>query len=69
MDQDLVMQSMRHAVGRGISPVPNSGAGLWSDIGGFGKKVYHMAIPHVERAGRDIAKSIVGDLSKRVMQL
>jgi hypothetical protein len=75
-DQEI-RQSMLHAAGRGISPVPQvSGAGLWDNIKGFAKHVYHFAAPLAQKHGRAIARDVVSSLgqklddsNKRIMEI
>lgn len=59
-----IQSAMLHAAGRGISPVPHSGAGLWDSLRGFAKKAYHFTAPHLKKAASSFARDIVGDLNR-----
>lgn len=68
VNNDDIQQAMLSASGRGISPVPASGGGLWDSIKGFTKKAFHFASPHVQKAAGNLARDLVGGLNQRLSQ-
>jgi hypothetical protein len=65
INQEDLHSAMLHASGRGaISPVPSSGAGLWSSIKGFAKQAYKFASPIVAKAGRQVARDVITGLNR-----
>jgi hypothetical protein len=69
-DPALVQNLMRHAVGRGIAPVPASGVGLTSGAHREGLK-YHLReeLPHGGDKGKGFGSSLMEELKKRVTDI
>lgn len=65
----LHMELLRDAAGRGIAPVPGYGAGFWSSVKGWARKAYTFVKPHLNEAGRNLAKDVIGDLNKRILEV
>jgi hypothetical protein len=61
-----IMHAMQHVVGRGIAPAPVTGAGLWDNLKGFAKNVYHFTAPHLKKAATGFARDVVGGLNKEL---
>lgn len=61
-----IQSAMLHASGRGISPVPNYGGGLFSKLGTWAKQVYNFASPIVAKHAKNFAKDVVGGLNSKL---
>jgi len=66
VDPILVREFMRHAAGRGIAPVPVSGAGL----DGTKKLQYHALVPLAETKRREtFGDSVLDELKKKIIDI
>ena len=62
-----------HALGYGISPLPESGAGFWSSFHNVARKAYSFVAPrlkkHATNFAKDMGNNVMADLNKRLVQL
>ncbi len=64
MDHNSTIQEcMLHSAGRGIAPVPVTGAGFFDTLRGFAKKAYNFGAPIVAKTARNFARDIVSGLN------
>ena len=65
IDPDLMREMIKHSAGRGVAPVPTSGAGL------KGNRIqYHAMLPlHHETKAKKFSKDIKDELAQKVMEI
>ena len=63
----------RHALGQGIAPLSESGAGFFSSMSNIARKAYNFVQPHLKKHaanfGRELGSNVMADLNKRLVQL
>jgi hypothetical protein len=62
MDPDFVQNLMRHAAGRGIAPVPASGAGVDNNQ-------YHVRKTKSEDRSKHLGKDLMEELKEKITEI